>query len=117
MTTRASRGSATGSTTDEGWAKYNRHYWLRDYRGFLEFFFGEIFTEPHSTKQIEDCVAWGLDTTPETLIARPSGDELELADQEQAEALCRARRVPRRRGPRRRRRIVRVRARRGASPS
>src|SRR3954447_1278492 len=25
--------------TDEGWAKYNRHYWLRDYRGFLEFFF------------------------------------------------------------------------------
>ena len=48
----------------EGWAKYNRHYWLRDYRGFLEFFFGEIFPEPHSTKQIEDCVAWGLDTTP-----------------------------------------------------
>ena len=25
--------------TDEGWAKYNRHYWVRDYRGFLEFFF------------------------------------------------------------------------------
>ena len=24
--------------TDEGWAKYNRHYWLKDYRGFLEFF-------------------------------------------------------------------------------
>ena len=26
--------------TDEGWARYNQHYWLRDYRGFLEFFFG-----------------------------------------------------------------------------
>ena len=46
--------------TYEGWAKYNRHYWLRDYRGFLEFFFAQIFTEPHSTKQIEDGVGWGL---------------------------------------------------------
>ena len=45
--------------TDEGWAKYNRHYWLSDYRGFLEFFFAQVFTEPHSTKQIEDCVGWG----------------------------------------------------------
>ena len=55
--------------TDGGWAKYNRHYWLRDYRGFLEFFFSQMFTEPHSTKPIEDCVGWGLDTTPETLAA------------------------------------------------
>ena len=39
----------------EGWAKYNRHYWLRDHRGFLEFFFGQVFhNEPHSTKQIDD---------------------------------------------------------------
>ena len=59
--------------TDEGWAKYNRHYWLRDYRGFLEFFFGKLFREPHSTKQIEDCVGWGLETTPETLIAAHHG--------------------------------------------
>ncbi|MBW3671144.1 MAG: hypothetical protein KY432_05660, partial [Acidobacteria bacterium] len=35
--------------TDEGWATLNRHYWLRDYPGFLEFFFGRMFTEPHST--------------------------------------------------------------------
>jgi pimeloyl-ACP methyl ester carboxylesterase len=55
--------------TDEGWAKYNRWYWLRDYRGFLEFFFSQMFTEPHSTKPIEDCVGWGLETTPETLVA------------------------------------------------
>jgi pimeloyl-ACP methyl ester carboxylesterase len=53
--------------TDEGWAKYNRHYWLRDFRGFLEFFFSNVFNEPHSTKPIEDCVGWGLETTPETL--------------------------------------------------
>ena len=63
--------------TDEGWAKYNRHYWLRDYRGFLEFFFSKMFTEPHSTKPIEDCVGWGLETTPETLIATQLGEKLD----------------------------------------
>jgi pimeloyl-ACP methyl ester carboxylesterase len=29
--------------TDKGWAKWNVHYWRRDYRGFLEFFFSEQF--------------------------------------------------------------------------
>jgi pimeloyl-ACP methyl ester carboxylesterase len=53
--------------TDEGWAKHNRHYWLRDYQGYLEFFMSRLFTEPHSTKPIEDGVGWGLDTDPETL--------------------------------------------------
>jgi pimeloyl-ACP methyl ester carboxylesterase len=53
--------------TDEGWAKYNSVFWQRDYRGFLEFFFAQCFPEPHSTKQIEDAVGWGLDTDPETL--------------------------------------------------
>lgn len=55
--------------SDKGWAKFNRHYWQRDYRGFLEFFFSRMFTEPHSTKQIEDGVGWGLETTAEALIA------------------------------------------------
>ncbi len=55
--------------TEEGWAKFNRHYWLKDYRGFLEFFFAQVFSEPHTTKQIEDCIEWGLETTPEILIA------------------------------------------------
>jgi pimeloyl-ACP methyl ester carboxylesterase/predicted glycosyltransferase len=54
--------------TDEGWAKFNKHYWLRDYRGFVEFFFSEFFTEPHSTKQFEDCVGWALETTGEVLV-------------------------------------------------
>jgi pimeloyl-ACP methyl ester carboxylesterase/predicted glycosyltransferase len=53
--------------TDEGWAKYNQHYWLRDYPGFLDFFFSRILTEPHSTKPIEDMTTWALETTPETL--------------------------------------------------
>ena len=59
--------------TDEGWAKYNIHHWLRDYRDFLEFFLGKGFTEPHSTKQIEDGIAWALETTPETLADHDAG--------------------------------------------
>jgi pimeloyl-ACP methyl ester carboxylesterase/predicted glycosyltransferase len=55
--------------TDEGWARDNRHYWLKHYRDFLGFFMSQVFTEPHSTKQIEDAVSWGLETTPEVLIA------------------------------------------------
>jgi pimeloyl-ACP methyl ester carboxylesterase len=59
--------------TNEGWAKYNRFYWLRDYRDFVEFFMSKIFTEPHSTKPFEDAVGWGLDTDGETLIATHEG--------------------------------------------
>jgi pimeloyl-ACP methyl ester carboxylesterase/predicted glycosyltransferase len=55
--------------TDEGWAKYNRRYWLQHYPEFLEFFFSRTFTEPHSTKPIEDAVGWGFDTSGETLVA------------------------------------------------
>ena len=53
----------------EGWDKYNRNYWVKDYEDFLDFFFSQCFTEPHSTKQREDCVGWGLETNPETLVA------------------------------------------------
>jgi pimeloyl-ACP methyl ester carboxylesterase/predicted glycosyltransferase len=70
----------------EGWDKYNRHYWLEHYRGFLEFFFGQVFTEPHSTKQIEDCVGWGLDTDGATLALTYTGRE--LRDRDSFRALC-----------------------------
>ena len=52
---------------DEGWNKENIHFWRRDYRAYLEHFFTEAFPEPHSTKQVDDGVGWGLDTDPETL--------------------------------------------------
>jgi pimeloyl-ACP methyl ester carboxylesterase len=68
----AERNAAARFTTDlvvdEGWDRYNAHSWRRDYRGFVEFFFSQVFTEQHSTKQIEDCVGWGLETDAETLI-------------------------------------------------
>ena len=57
-----------GSAEPAGWAKWNRHYWLRDWPGFLDFFFTKTFTEPHSTKQTEDAIGWGLDTDPQTIL-------------------------------------------------
>jgi pimeloyl-ACP methyl ester carboxylesterase/predicted glycosyltransferase len=61
-------------TTNDGWASYNRHNWLEgDYRAFLEFFFAQMFSEPHSTKQVEDCVAWGLEVAPATLVDTTAG--------------------------------------------
>jgi pimeloyl-ACP methyl ester carboxylesterase/predicted glycosyltransferase len=71
----------------EGWDKYNRHYWLEHYRDFLEFFFGQVFVEPHSTKQIEDCVGWGLETAPDTLALTYLGRELH--DRDEFARLCR----------------------------
>ena len=40
---------------------------LRDHRRYLDAFFAAMFNEPHSTKQIEDCVGWGLETDAQTL--------------------------------------------------
>jgi pimeloyl-ACP methyl ester carboxylesterase/predicted glycosyltransferase len=74
----------------EGWGKYNRHYWLRDYPDFLDFFFGQALPEPHSTKQLDDAVAWGQDTTPEVLVATVLGGGPGLADREAVEELCRS---------------------------
>ena len=61
--------------THEGWAKENRHYWLTNYRDFLEFFFDEALFEAHSTKPIEDAVGYGLETDPQTLIATVDAPE------------------------------------------
>ena len=64
--------------TDEGWAKYNIHHWLRDYRDFLEFFIGKCFTERHSTKPVEDAIGWALETTPEVLANHDAGIDLPI---------------------------------------
>jgi pimeloyl-ACP methyl ester carboxylesterase len=69
--------------TYRGWEMYNRHAWLRDYQRFVDFFMPQVFSDPHSTKQIEDGTGWARETTPETLIciqdsaAYARGDELE----------------------------------------
>jgi pimeloyl-ACP methyl ester carboxylesterase/predicted glycosyltransferase len=77
--------------TDEGWAKHNRFHWLRDYRDWVEFFMAKMFTEPHSTKPIEDAVSWGLETDAETMIATQEGRGL---TPEESRALCQRVRCP-----------------------
>ena len=78
--------------SDEGWAKYNSRYWCKDYLGFLEFFFAQCFTEPHSTKQIEDGIGWALQTTPETLADTTRG--LGLPSSERFRETCARVRCP-----------------------
>ena len=58
------------------WEKWNSHYWLANYEDFLQFFFSQMFNEPHSTKQIEDCIGWALETDAETLVATQLANRL-----------------------------------------
>ena len=74
--------------THEGWAKNNRHYWRNDYADFVEFFFSEITSEPHSTKAIEDAVGWALDGSVDAMLA--DGDATFPFDLEAVEAICRS---------------------------
>jgi pimeloyl-ACP methyl ester carboxylesterase/predicted glycosyltransferase len=76
---------------NQGWYKLNRHYWQTNYRDFLEFFFAECCHEPHSTKQIEDAVGWGLETTPDTLAATTTAPGM---SPEAAAEFCAAVRCP-----------------------
>jgi pimeloyl-ACP methyl ester carboxylesterase/UDP:flavonoid glycosyltransferase YjiC (YdhE family) len=71
--------------TYEGWAKYNEHHWRRDFRDFVEFFFHECLPEPHSTKQHDDLVGWGLQTDAETLI---TAEYSRVVGHEEVLALC-----------------------------
>ena len=58
-----------GAAGDVGWWRDNRHSLRRDYRGYLRFYFDELFPEAHSSKPHEDAVGWGMETAPEVLIA------------------------------------------------
>lgn len=78
--------------TYEGWAKMNRHHWRHDYRDWLEFFFGQMVREPHSTKAIEDAVDWGLDVSLDSILAEAEA-EFPFSIEE-VEAICRAVRCP-----------------------
>ncbi|HEY1321155.1 MAG TPA: alpha/beta fold hydrolase [Streptosporangiaceae bacterium] len=79
--------------TDEGWAKETRDYWLRDWRGYAEFFFGELLSEPHSTRQHEDCVGWAMETTAETVMLHDDGPQ-PTASRAETEAILRQVRCP-----------------------
>jgi pimeloyl-ACP methyl ester carboxylesterase/predicted glycosyltransferase len=53
----------------EGWYKTNRAYWQSDFPDYVRFFMGQVFNQPHSTKQYEDAVGCGLETTGQVLAA------------------------------------------------
>ncbi len=89
---------AAGTTFDDelpaydGWAGYNRHAWRQDYASFVQFFFEEITSEPHSTKAIEDAVDWALDGSVDAMVGDATADfPLDLAA---VERICTSVRCP-----------------------
>lgn len=74
----------------DGWQKQNRHYWRQDWPDFARFFFGEMFPEPHSTKQVEDCVGWSLGAGPETMLLEHDSPPYLGNAPETATAVCEA---------------------------
>jgi pimeloyl-ACP methyl ester carboxylesterase len=80
--------------TDDGWAKENRHYWRKDWAGYTRFFFDEMFPEPHSTKQREDCVGWAAETTVDAMLGEADAPPSDRHDPSAAEAMCRSVRCP-----------------------
>lgn len=80
--------------SDAGWAKENRHYWRRDWLGYTEFFFDEMFPEPHSTKAREDCVEWAQQIPPEIMLAYLDQPEGRRDDEASAAQICSQIRCP-----------------------
>ena len=54
------------------WWSFNADYWRRDLDGFARFFFGQVFPEAHSTRQVDSGVEWALETDGDTLAATRS---------------------------------------------
>ena len=93
----AARAAAVAKFDEElpsydGWFKQNRHYITKNFAGFMEFFFGEMYPEPHSTKQVEDTVAYALDGRVETFLM----DDLPpmVDNEEEIAAVCAQVRCP-----------------------
>ncbi|WP_235939881.1 alpha/beta fold hydrolase [Occultella kanbiaonis] len=82
--------------TTQGWAKYNKDYWLGGgYDDYVDFFARKMFTEPHSTKPIEDVVRWAHQISPQTLADTTAGRlGLEGATRTPLDPLCEQVRCP-----------------------
>lgn len=53
----------------QGWDRYNLAYWHAHYQDFARWFFEQVFSEPHSTKALDDATAWAAETGPNVLEA------------------------------------------------
>ena len=78
----------------DGWYKMNRHYVAKNFPGFMEFFFGEMYPEPHSTKQIEDTVAYALDGRVETFLMDEDDNGRAADNEDEVAAVCAQVRCP-----------------------
>lgn len=72
-----------------GWELCNRHTIVNEHRRWVEFFFGQQLVEPHSTKHLEDAVAWAIESTGEVLAAAEEGQEFDIPDRDTVEQRCR----------------------------
>ncbi|MFE5411047.1 alpha/beta fold hydrolase [Microbacterium sp. NPDC056569] len=81
-------------TSYEGWQQQNRHFWREDWPAFSRFFFAEMFPEPHSTKQREDCVEWSLGAGPDTMLLEHDSPPYLANASGTATAVCEAVRCP-----------------------
>ncbi len=77
-----------------GWLKFNGAHWRANYPDFVEWFMRRVSNTPHSSKQLEDSVKWGLETDGDTLIASILGDNAAPATRRDQVALARGVRCP-----------------------
>lgn len=54
-----------GDAPPEEWSKFNRTWWDRDFRDFVEWFIPTINSDLHSTKMVDDAIAWALEIGPD----------------------------------------------------
>ena len=68
----------------DGWNKYSREYFLNHYSDLADHFARHVFTEPHSTRQIEEGIDFANDTTglvlAKTVEARTISPELDIGE-------------------------------------
>ena len=76
------------------WGKLNAVHWRNDYGDFVEWFVRRMFNTPHSTKQIEDAIAWAHETDAETLLASTISERAAPATRRDQLALARRVRCP-----------------------
>jgi pimeloyl-ACP methyl ester carboxylesterase/predicted glycosyltransferase len=63
--------------TTHGFGKFNPHYWSNGgYADFVQWWAERMLPERHSTKQIEDAIAWSHDTDGGTVAASTRGGQL-----------------------------------------
>jgi pimeloyl-ACP methyl ester carboxylesterase len=76
------------------WLKFNAAHWRSDYDDFVDWYMRRVFNAPHSSKQLQDAIAWAHDTDADALIAATSGDLAAPATRRDQTALARRVRCP-----------------------